>query len=154
MGLLNKMMGLGGAKSDAKKQEIRDVFNARVENGAEYTVLAAMNLVTEKKFLKEVRTYYNYIIGYKDSENPEIVVISTDSEVSRVGEPICCKKSDCLKANYLEKAGLFTIEHPALENQALNFSIILTSALGYTISVSYLEEYAPFTEFFKTRFVV
>lgn len=79
MGILNKIMGMGGAKSDAKKEEIRQIFISRVEDGESYTVLAAMNMVTTKKLFKEVRTYYNYIIGYKDGDDPELVIISTDN---------------------------------------------------------------------------
>ena len=153
MGFMNKMMGLGGEKSDAKKQEINAIFGSKVENGESYTVLAAMNMVTTKKLLKEIRTYYNYIIGYKDGDDPELVIIATDSELSGFEEPVRCKKSECVKAAYLQATGSFTLTHPAFGNNPLNFSVIASTAwAGYIISVSYVDEFAPFMEFFQTRF--
>ena len=146
-------MGMGGAKSDSKKEEIRGIFDSNVEDGASYIVLAAMHLEVKKNLLKEVRTYFNYIIGYKDGDDPEIVIIPTDSELSDVDEPVYCKKSECLKAEYLPQVGSFEITHPYLGDKPLPFSIIASSAWGgYIISVSYVDEFTPFTEFFQNRF--
>lgn len=153
MGILNKMMGMGGAKSDTKKDEIRGIFNSRVEEGESYTVLAAMNMVTTKKLLKEVRTYYNYIIGYKDGDDPELVIISTDNELSAFEAPVRCKKSECQKAGYLEKTGSFTVTHPSLGGEPLDFAVIASTAWGgYVIDVSYVDEFMPFMEFFQNQF--
>lgn len=153
MGLLDKMMGLGGAKSDARKEEIRKIFDSKVENGTDYTVLAAMNMVTTKKLFKEIRTYYNYIVGYKDGDDPELVIISTDSELSDFDPPVICKRSECKQAAYITKTGSFTLTHPAFGNELLNFSVIASTAWGgYVISVSYVDEFMPFMEFFESRF--
>lgn len=153
MGFLDKMMGLGGSKSDAKKQEIREIFNSKVQNGDDYIVLAAMNMVTTKKLLKEIRTYYNYIIGYKDGDDPELVIISTDSELSSFEEPVHCKKSECSKIEYLQQTGSFSITHPQLGSEPVDFGIIASTAWGgYVIGVSYVDEYMPFAEFFQNRF--
>ena len=153
MGFMDKMMGLGGAASDSKKQEIRDIFNAKVENGESYQVLAAMYLLTEKKLLKEVRTYFNYIIGYRDGDDPEMVIITTDHELSVSEEPVLCKKSECLATKYLEKTGSFEITHPGLGGKPFEFGIITSTAWGgYIIAVSYVDEYLPFMEFFRNRF--
>ena len=153
MGFLDKIMGMGGPKSDSKKEEIRDIFNSNVADGSSYTVLAAMHLETKKNLLKEIRTYYNYIIGYKDGEDPEIVVLSTDSELSDVNEPIICKKSECRAAEYSQQVGNFSIMHPDLGDEPLLFSIIASSAWGgYIISVSYVDEFMPFLEFFQKRY--
>ena len=153
MGFLDKVMGLGGSKSDSKKQEIREIFNTNVQDGDSYTVLAGMNMVTEKKLFKEIRTFYNYIIGYKDGDDPEIVVIPTDSELSVVEEPAYCKKSECMEAKYLMQTSMFTITHPDLGNKPIDFGVIASTAWGeYVISVSYVDEFTPFTEFFQKRF--
>lgn len=153
MGLLDKIMGMGGAKSDGKKQEIRALFNSKVENGDSYTVVAAMNMVTTKKLLEEVRTYYNYIIGYQDGGDPELVIIATDSQLSSFEDPVFCKKSECTKAEYLQETGSFTLTHPAFGNDPLDFSIIAsTNWGGYVISVSYVDEFMPFMEFYQNRF--
>lgn len=153
MGLLNKMMGLGGEKSDRKKEEIQGIFNSKVEDAESYTVVAAMNMLTEKKLLKEVRTFFNYIIGYKDGDDPEIVIMSTESDLSYTNDPVYCKRSECLEAKYMEKTGNFTITHPALGKKPVDFSIIASTAWGgYVIDVSYLDEYEPFAEFYKSRF--
>jgi len=152
MNFLKNLMGMGGAKSDSKKAEIRNIFNSKVENGEAYTVLAAMYMLHEQKLLKEVRTYYNYIIGYKDGDDPEIVIISTDHELTDVGEPVYCKKSECRKAEYSQQ-GTFLITHPDLGDKPLEFGIIASSAWsGYIISVSYVDEFTPFMEFFQNRF--
>jgi len=153
MGFLDKIMGLGGAKSDSKKQEIRDIFNASVEGGDGYIVFAAMHMVQEKKLLKEVRTFYNYIIGYKDSSDPELVIIATDHELSDIGEPVRCKKSECTEAKYLEQTGSFTVTHPGLGSEPVDFAVIVSTAWGgYVIDVSCLDEFAPFAEFYQNRF--
>ena len=153
MGFLNKLMGLGGAKSDAKKQEIREIFNDNVQDGDSYTVLAAMNVVYEKKLLEEIRTFYNYIVGYKDGADPEIVIISTDSDLYDVDEPVRCKKSECQEAKYLEQTGSFTLTHPDLGSGPTDFAVIASSAWGANIiSVSYVDEFTPFMEFFTKRF--
>ena len=153
MGFLNKMMGMGGAKSDEKKQEIRNIFDSAVEDGESYAVLAAMHMVSEKKLLKEVRTFYNYIIGYRDGDDPEIVVISTDCELSEISEPVYCKKSECSQAKYLSNTGSFTVTHPGLGSKPVDFSVIASTAWGgYIIDVSYVDEYMPFMEFYQNRF--
>lgn len=153
MSFLKKIMGMGGAKSDSKKEEIRSLFNSKVENGDEYATIAAMNLVTTKKLLKEIRTYYNYIIGYKDGDDPEMVIISTTNDLSSLEEPVLCKKSECVKADYLSETGSFSVTHPQFGSDPVNFSIIVSTAWdGYIIDVSYLDEYTPFTEFFQNRF--
>ena len=153
MGFLKNLMGMGGAKSDAKKAEIRNIFNSKVENGENYTVLAAMYLLTEQKLFKEIRTFYNYIIGYKDGDDPQIVIISTDSELYDIGDPIFCKKSECLKAEYQQQVGMFSVTHPDLGDKPVIFSIIASSAWGeYVIKVSYVDEFMPFMEFFQNRF--
>ena len=153
MSFLKKMLGMGTTGSDDKKKEIKEIFEARVKDGASYTTIAAMNLVTTKKLLEEIRTYYNYILGYKAGDDPEIVVIATDHELSEFEEPIICKRSECTKVEYLSSTGSFSITHPAFE-KPLDFSIIASSAWGgYIISVSYVDEYIPFTEFFATQFV-
>lgn len=154
MGFLNKIMGLGGAKSDSKKEEIRGIFNSKVEDGESYTVLAAMNMVTTKKLFEEVRTYYNYIIGYKDGDDPELIIISTDCELSAFEAPVRCKKSECQEAGYLEKMCLFTITHPDLGSEPLNFAIIGSTAWGgHIIQVAYVDEFMPFMEFYQNRFM-
>ena len=146
-------MGMGGAKSDSKKAEIRNIFNSKVENGESYNVVAAMYLHTEQKLLKEIRTFYNYIIGYKDGDDPQMVIISTDSELSDIGDPVFCKKSECLKAEYKQQVGTFSVTHPDLGDEPVIFSIIASSAWGgYIISVSYVDEFMPFMEFFQNRF--
>ena len=153
MGFLDKLMGMGGSKSDSKKQEIREIFNANVQDGDSYTVLSAMNMVTEKKLFEEIRTFYNYIIGYKDGNDPEIVIIPTDSELSGVEEPVCCKKSECREAKVLTQTCMFSITHPGFDNKPVDFGIIASTAWGeYVISVSYVDEYTPFSEFFQKRF--
>ena len=155
MGFFNKMMGLGGAKSDSKKQEIRNIFDSKVKNAESYTVLAAMHLETTKKLLKEIRTYYNYIIGYKDGEDPEIVVVSTDSELLSFEEPVYCKRSECSKALYLPSTGSFSLVHPSFGSEPLNFSVIASTAWGgYVIDVSYVNEFMPFMEYYQNRFSI
>lgn len=115
---------MGTSGSEAKKEEIRKIFNEKVADGASYETLAAMNMVTTKKLTEEVRTYYNYLIGYKDGQDPELVIIATDHGLSSFDEPVVCKKSECTKAEYLVKTGNFTITHPAFGDKPLDFSII------------------------------
>jgi len=153
MGLLNRIMGFGGAKSDAQKGKIRRLFNERVNDGESYTVVAAFNIVMKDSLLKQTHTYYNYIIGYKDGDDPEVVVISTDSELSSFEPPVYCKKSECSKAAYMLETGNFSLNHPAFGNEPLIFGIIPSTSLGgYIIKVSYLNEFTPFAEFFQNRF--
>jgi hypothetical protein len=149
--------GQPGSKSDGKKEEIRNIFNSKVNDGKNYTVLAGMNMVTTKKLTKEIRTYYNYLIGYKDGDDPEIVIISTTNDLASVDEPAICKKSECTKAEYIEGTGSFSISHPAFETP-VDFGIIASAAWGSPLSgaliipVSYVDEFMPFTEFFQKRF--
>jgi hypothetical protein len=166
MGLLDKLAGIVGgalsgaptAKSDGKKEEIQNIFNSKVIDAGSYTVLAGMNMVTTKKLTKEIRTYYNYIIGYKDGDDPEIVLISTTNDLESVEEPVICKKSECINAVYLQKTGSFSITHPKLGDAPIDFSVISSAAWGapgsgaLIIPVSYLDEFTPFTEFFQARF--
>ncbi|MDR2764003.1 MAG: hypothetical protein LBB90_03125 [Tannerella sp.] len=168
MGLFNKFKGLvgdaiggiAGAQSsgntEGKKEKIRNIFNAKVEDGGSYNVLAGMNMVTTKKLTKEIRTYYNYIVGYKDGDDPEIVIISTTNDLASVGEPVFCKKSECEKAEYHQNTGSFSISHPELGDAPLDFAIIASAAWGrlgaLIIPVSYVDEFTPFTEFFQNRF--
>ena len=144
-------------KLKAKKQEIRDLFDANVEDGQSYKVLAAMNLVIVKKAFKYIDTYYNYIIGYRDGDDPEIVVIATDSELSGVDDPVFCKKSECRKAVYSEATCGFKLAHRELGRKPVSFNVIASQKLGrlgkYIIKVSYVDEFLPFLEFFKTRFL-
>ena len=150
MGFLNKLMGMGTTKSDAKKEEIRQIFNAKVENGESYIVFAGMNMVTKQTILKETRTFYNYIVGYKDGDDPEIVIIETTHDLASFNEPIYCKKSECTRASY---DNLFNIWNPHLGDEPVKFMIIASSAWGgYVISASYVDEFAPFLEFFQKRF--
>jgi hypothetical protein len=153
MGFLDKMMGMGTAGSEAKKEELKAIFQSQVKNSEAYTVLAGMHMVTTKKLFKEIRTFYNYLIGYKDGDDPEIVIISTTSDLSSFEEPVYCKKSACQKAVYLQQTGSFSISHPQLGSEPVDFAIIASTAWGgYVIDVSYVDEYMPFTEFFQTRF--
>jgi hypothetical protein len=174
MGLLDKFVGIvgeaigsatggltggqSGGKSDGKKEEIRNIFDSKVNGGKNYIVLAGMNMVTTKKLMKEVRTYYNYLIGYKDGDDPEIVIIPTSNDLASVDEPVICKKSECTKAVYLQNTGSFSISHPKLGAAPVDFGIISSAAWGapgtgaLIIPVSYLDEYTPFTEFFQNRF--
>jgi hypothetical protein len=165
MGLFNKFARIvgkavngAGSKSDAKREAIRNIFNAKVNDGGNYTVLAGTHMVTTKKLTKEIRTYYNYLIGYKDGDDPEIVFIPTTNDLSSVGEPVRCRKSECKKAVYLQNTGNFSISHLELGDAPVDFAIIASAAWGATLSgaliipVSYLDEFAPFTEFFQNRF--
>jgi hypothetical protein len=174
MGLLDKFVGIVGEKigsvaggltggqsggaSGGKKEEIRSIFDSRVNDGKNYTVLAGMNMVTTKKLMKEVRTYYNYLIGYKDGNDPEIVLISTSNDLESVDEPVVCKKSECTKVEYLQNTGSFSISHPKLGDAPVDFGIIASAAWGapgtgaLIIPVSYADEYTPFTKFFQSRF--
>jgi hypothetical protein len=148
--------GQSSVKSDGKKEEIRNIFNSKVNDGENYTVLAGMNMVTTKKLTKEIRTYYNYLIGYKDGDDPQIVIISTSPDLVSVDEPVLCKKNECAKAEYIQKTGSFSISHPAFD-APVDFGIIASAAWGaldggMTIPVSYVDEFTPFTEFFQKRF--
>jgi hypothetical protein len=113
-------------------------------------------MVTTKKLTKEIRTYYNYIVGYKDGDDPEIVIISTTYDLVSVEEPVLCKKSECKKAAYLQNTGGFSISHPKLGDTPLEFAVIASAAWGSSgaliIPVSYVDEFTPFTEFFQNRF--
>lgn len=151
------LSGLAGGNSGGKKEEILNIFNSKVNNGENYTVLAGTNMVTTKKLMKEIRTYYNYLIGYKDGDDPEIVLISVSNDLASVDEPVICKKSECTKAAYLQNTGSFSISHPKLE-APVDLSIIVSAAWGapgsgaLIIPVSYVDEYTPFFEFFQNRF--
>jgi hypothetical protein len=168
MGLFDKFKGLvgdavdgiaggqSGDKAEGKKEEIQNIFNAKVKDGGNYNVLAGINMVTTKKLTKEIRTYYNYIVGYKDGDDPEIVLISTTYDLVSVEEPVFCKKSECKRAEYLQNTGSFSILHPKLGDSPLDFSIIASAAWGSSgaliIPVSYVDEFTSFTEFFQNRF--
>jgi hypothetical protein len=161
VGLFDKFMGMVSGESDdkseGKKQEIRGIFDSKMNDGENYTVLAGTNMVTTKKLLKEVRTYYNYLIGYKDGDDAEIVFISASPDLSSTDEPVICKKSECTEAVYLQNTGSFTISHPRLGDRPVDFSIIASAAwgesgAGLVIPVSYRDEYMPFAEFFQNRF--
>lgn len=150
-----KLSGQAAEKNEEKKEQIHNIFLSKVENGNDYTVLAAANMVTTKKLTKEVRTYYNYIIGYRDGDDPEIVVLSTTDDLSSVGDPIHCKKSECIKAGDEKNIGDFRIWHPAFGKDPLILHICVSaySQLGtMEIKVSYLDEFYPFQEFFQNRF--
>jgi hypothetical protein len=128
-----------------------------VKDGGSYAVLAGTHLVTTKKLTKEIRTYYNYLIGYKDGDDPELVIISTSPDLASVDEPAICKKSECTKAEYIEKNGLFSVSHPAFD-APVDFGVIASEAWGagsggMTIRVAYVDEFMPFVEFFQNRFV-
>jgi len=152
MGFLNKLMGVGTAGSESKKEEIRQIFNSTVQNGESYTVVACMHMAFEKKLLKDVYTYYNYLVGYKDGDDPEIVIISTTHDLTSLDEPVYCKKSECTKA-YYDPQGMYVISHPQLDADEIKFTVIPSTAWGgYIISVSYLDEATPFWEFFQKRF--
>jgi hypothetical protein len=157
MGLFNKLKDLASGKipgSEGTKEKIKQIFESKVKDGNEYVVYAGFNMVTTKKLLKEIRTFYNYIIGYKNGDDPEIVVIPTDYLLEDVGEPIYLKKSQCTKIENLESKGLFHIEHPDLEDGNVYFMINVSKMFGtYTIDVSYIEEYTDFFEFFNKRFL-
>jgi hypothetical protein len=168
MGLFDKFKGLvgdtlsgiaggqSGGNTEGKKEEIRNIFNAKVKDGGGYKVLAGMNMVTTKKLTKEIRTYYNYIVGYKDGDDPEIVLISTTYDLVSVEEPVFCKRGECKKAAYLQNTGNFSISHPKLGDTPLDFGIIASAAWGSSgaliIPVSYVDEFTAFTEFFQNRF--
>jgi hypothetical protein len=154
MGFLSNLMGMGGAKSDAKKEKIRNIFNEQVKDGESYSVFAGFNIVVKDKLLKQVSTYYNYLIGYKDGDDPEMVIISTDNKLSSFKPPVYCKKSECSQAN-VSKEGLFSIWHPAFEKEPLRFGVSAFSAMhldSYLLKVSYVNEYEPFATFFQNRF--
>jgi hypothetical protein len=72
------------------------------------------------------------------------------------GEPVFCKRSECTKAVYLQNIGSFSISYPKLGYTPLEFGIIASSAWGSSgaliIPVSYVDEFAAFTEFFQNRF--
>jgi hypothetical protein len=154
--LFDKFKGLAGGSTEGKKEEIRNIFNAKVNDGEKYKVLAGTNMVTTKKLTKEIRTYYNYIVGYKDGDDPEIVLISTTYDLVSVEEPVFCKRSECEKAVYLQNTGTFSISHPKLGDTPLDFAIIASAAWGSSgaliIPVSYVDEFTPFTEFFQKLF--
>jgi hypothetical protein len=168
MGLFDKFKGLvgdtlsgiaegqSGGSAEGKKEEIQNIFNAKVKDGEIYKILAGMNMVTTKKLTKEIRTYYNYIVGYKDGDDPEIVLISTTCDLVSVEEPVFCKRSECKKAVYLQNTGTFSISHSKLGDSPLDFGIIVSVAWGSSgaliIPVSYVDEFTPFTEFFQNRF--
>jgi hypothetical protein len=168
MGLFDKFKGLvgdavsglaggqSGGNAEGKKEEVRNIFNSKVKDGGSYKVLAGMYMVTTKKLTKEIRTYYNYIVGYKDGDDPEIVIISTTYDLASVEEPVLCKKSECNKAAYFQNTGGFSISHPKLGNTPLDFAIIASAAWGSSgaliIPVSYVDEFTPFTDFFQNRF--
>lgn len=154
MGFLSKLMGMGGAKSDAQKERIRGLFNERVKDGESYKVVAAFHVVVKDNLLKQTHTYYNYIIGYKNENEPEIVVIPTDCELSSLESPVYCKKSECSNVEYLMNTGSFSFVHPNFGSEPLTFSVIPSTSIygGYIIKVSYLDEFADFAEFFQNCF--
>ena len=152
MGFFDKLMGMGTEKTAGAKKQIAEIFASEVENGESYTTFAGYYMVTTKKLLKEIRTFYNYIIGYKDGDDPEVVVIPVSDDLADVSSPVRCKKSECSKAG-ADANGLFQIKHPALDDGGIFFSIIVTRAVGaHMIEVSYLEEFPQIMEFFQTRF--
>jgi hypothetical protein len=158
-GAAGKLVGeQSESKTEEKKEEIRKIFDAKVPNGKDYLVLAGTHMVTTKKLTKEIRTYYNYLIGYKDGEDPEIVIISTSNDLASVDEPVICKRSECTKTEYLQSHGLFSISNPKLGDKPVDFAIIASAAWGASrsgalvIPVSYLDEFYPFSEFFQNRF--
>jgi hypothetical protein len=147
--------GSAPGKADPKKAQIRGLFDDLVENGDSYSVIAGMFMTTTKKLTKEIRTYYSYIIGYKDGDDPEIVCISAKHDLTALEEPVSLKKSECDKAEYLQNTATFRITSKKLPSP-LEFGIITSAAWGHSgaliIPVSYVDEFMPFTEFFQNRF--
>jgi hypothetical protein len=152
--LMNKMMGLNTEASGETKQKIREIFDSRVQDGASYTLVAGFFVFYETKLMKQIQTFYNYIVGYKDGDDPEIVVLPVSYDLDSVYEPVSCKKSQCQKAEYNATNGVFHIKHPGLEKSEVSFGVIPSTSLhgGYIIKVSYVDEMMPFMEFFQSRF--
>jgi hypothetical protein len=137
------------------KEEIRNIFCLKVKEGATYTVLAGGNVVATRRLMKTENTYYNYLIGYRDGDDPEIVIISTSADLGMTEDPVICKRSACTQALREEDGAEYRILHPAFGGESLNFRII-TSARGQAealvIPVAYGEEFFSFDAFFRNRF--
>jgi hypothetical protein len=152
--LVSKLMGTNPEASEGAKQKIREIFDSKVADGAGYTLVAGFFVTYENKLTKQIQTYYNYIIGYKDGDDPEIVVLPVSWDLVSVYTPVICKLSQCKKTAYDAEHGGFHIEHPALENGEVKFAVIPSTSLygGYIIKVSYVDEMMPFLDFFQKRY--
>jgi hypothetical protein len=152
--LASKIMGANVEDSRDAKRKIREIFDSQVEDGAGYTLVAAFFVFFENKLLKQIQTYYNYIIGYRDGDDPDIVVLPVSWDLASIQTPVLCKLSQCGETEYDAEHGMFRIEHPALEKGEVKFGVIPSTSLygGYIIKVSYVDEMMPFADFFQKRF--
>jgi hypothetical protein len=145
-------MGIGTQQTADMKKKIAEIFAEHVEGGESYTTFAAYYMLTTKKLLKEIRTFYNYIIGYKDGDDPEAVVIAVSEDLDSIGGPVRCRKSECSKAG-VGANGMFYIKHSGLDGGGIDFTVIVTKAAGaHMIDVNYVEEFQQIMEFFQNRF--
>ena len=145
------------AKSDGNKATMRKLFNQVVPDGDSYQLVYGFSQdIKQSHYIIARKTTYTYtslIIGYKEND-PTVVIVQTDPELSGCGDPDIYRRSEIHKAYRSRMTGDSLVIYP---NKKGYFQFYVSPINDDDSLYAYImqeQEEKAFTEFFLKTFAV
>ncbi len=86
------LTGATDEENRENREKMRRIFNEKVENGSDYTILYCHNNNYTDAILVKITRHSNYIVGYK-TNNRTIVVIPVSASLDDAGDAMSFSKT-------------------------------------------------------------
>lgn len=152
-GLFSKKVDM--EKVAANKAKMRQLFNSVVPDGDDYKLVYGFSQdIKQSHYLIAKKTTYTYtslIIGYKEND-PTVVMVETEPELSGCGDPMIFRKSEIHKAYRSRMTGDSLVIYPDKKGYFQFYTYPLTDDESLYVYMSQDEEDKAFTQFFLNTF--
>ncbi|MGI6178178.1 MAG: hypothetical protein ACOYJO_06995 [Eubacterium sp.] len=118
---------LDKARSDENKNRMREIFDSKVENGAEYQIVYAYSEDIGGANFAVLRTvtykYRSFILGYRENDL-SLVFLEVSPDLSQVGEALVYRPQDVKRTNYVKMAGSYYLQYGnSFKREFFNFFV-------------------------------
>ena len=122
-----KTVELDKAKSYENKNRMREIFDAKVNNGSEYKIVYAYSEDIGGANFAVLRTvsykYRSFILGYKE-DNLSLVFLEVSPDLNQVGETLIYKPHYVKKTNFTKLVGAYYLQYgSSFKKEFFNFFV-------------------------------
>ncbi|WP_278909023.1 hypothetical protein [Faecalicoccus pleomorphus] len=101
-------------KSDENKKRMREIFDAKVENGSQYHIVYAYSEDIRGANFAVLRTvsyqYRSFILGYRDSDL-SLVLLEISPDLQQSGDALCYRAQDMKKTNFNKMVNSYYLQY-------------------------------------------
>ena len=129
-------------KSDENKKRMREIFDAKVDNGSQYHIVYAYSEDIRGANFAVLRTvsyqYRSFILGYRDSDL-SLVLLEISPDLQQSGDALCYRAQDMKKTNFNKMVNSYYLQYGSAFKKEF-FHILVPKTIDDILNLDWYDE--------------